>query len=95
MLELTLSLERGGHARFEKADERFATLLSTKPSPPGSTVVGSAEGVTEPYRLKVRGCKRLQRSDAPEGAPGGADDDLFRIEGRFVNLSRAQRDALR
>lgn len=83
-----LQLKRGGGDAFivEHSDD-FVTLASSAPSPPGSTVeathAGEARSVT--VRVKVRGC---QRQSLPDGRPG------FRIEGRFVSLTRADREAL-
>ena len=83
-----LELKRGGGEAFiveHSAD--FVTLDSTDPSPPGSTVeaVHTAGTRTVTVRVKVRGCRR---HDLPDGRDG------FRIEGRFVSLTRADREIL-
>lgn len=83
-----LQLKRGGGDAFiTEHSEDFVTLASSAPSPPGSTVEaihgGKAGSVT--VRVKVRGC---QRQPLPDGREG------FRIEGRFVSLTRAEREAL-
>jgi hypothetical protein len=83
-----LQLKRGGGDAFiiEQAGD-FVTLASVAPSPPGSTVEAthrSDTGLTT-VRVKVRGCRR---DPLPDGRDG------FRIEGRFVSLTRADREAL-
>jgi hypothetical protein len=83
-----LQLKRGGGDAFivEHSGE-FVTLASSAPSPPGSTVeathAGGERSVT--VRVKVRGCRR---HNLPDGRDG------FRIEGRFVSLTRADRTTL-
>lgn len=83
-----LQLKRGGGDAFiveHQAD--FVTLASVAPSPPGSTVeatqTGGERSVT--VRVKVRGCRRHPLPDGRDG---------FRIEGRFVSLTRADREML-
>jgi hypothetical protein len=58
------------------------TLDIPWPSPPGSTVELLVEGA--PLGVKVRSCRKL-----PDGEPA-----RYRVEGRWVTLPRAQRDAL-
>jgi hypothetical protein len=83
-----LQLKRGGGDAYivEHSDD-FVTLASTASSPPGSTVEATHRGDARltTIRVKVRGCRR-------EALPDGRDG--FRIEGRFVSLTRADRDAL-
>ncbi len=78
-----LTLRRGGVARLLKADGEHASLDMPFASPPGSTleliVAGAALGV------KVQSCKR---STPPEEVA------RFRVDGRWVNLQRPQREAL-
>ena len=86
-LPIALQLKRGGDAFIVECSADFVTLASTLPSPPGSTVEASYAGPPRSVsvRVKVRGC----RKDAlPDGRAG------FRIEGRFVSLSRGDREAL-
>ena len=82
-----LQLKRGGDAFIVEHDGDFVVLASTAPSPPGSTVeathVGGARSVT--VRVKVRGCRRDHLPDGREG---------FRIDGRFVSLTRGDREVL-
>jgi hypothetical protein len=74
-------LEKGGEARLLETDGDHVTLESTRAFPPGSPLVARAEGTGETYRIKVRGSQRT-------------GDGVFRVEGRFVNLSRPARDRL-
>ena len=83
-----LQLKRGGGDAFiveHKGD--FVTLASVAPSPPGSTVeathLASDRSVT--VRVKVRGCRRHPLPDGRDG---------FSIDGRFVSLTRADRELL-
>ncbi|RYZ06882.1 MAG: hypothetical protein EOO73_13905 [Myxococcales bacterium] len=83
-----LQLKRGGGDAFiVEHSEEFVTLASTAPSPPGSTVEATHQGDAGPttVRVKVRGCRRDPLPDGREG---------FRIDGRFVSLTRADRAAL-
>jgi hypothetical protein len=85
---IPLQLKRGGGDAFivEHSGD-FVTLASSAPSPPGSTVeaVHTADARSVTVRVKVRGCRR---HDLPDGRDG------FRIEGRFVSLTRADREIL-
>lgn len=81
---MKLVLASGGWAEVVATDGNHVELRASSPSPPGSTLVGVSEGKGPPYRVKVRSCRR-----APEGPP-----PVYRIEGRFVDLSREQRSAL-
>ncbi len=83
-----LQLKRGGGDAFIVEHQGdFVTLASVSPSPPGSTVeathAGGERSVT--LRVKVRGCRRHPLPDGRDG---------FRIEGRFVSLTRADRENL-
>lgn len=70
----------GGSARLLSTNGDLVTLLSSTAWPPGTPLEGSFEGSS--YRVKVRSCKR---SDEDPERP-------FRIEGRFQNLTREQRE---
>ena len=74
----TLDLVRGGSADVVHTDGNFVTVLSTLPSPPGSPLEGRLGEWT--LCIKVKSCKR--------------EGERFRIEGRWVNLSRVQRERL-
>lgn len=78
----TLELAGGARAVVVESDGDTAVLHSSVASPPGSTLAGTAADGSGSYRVKVRGCKRL---DAEQGS-------AYRIEGRFVSLTRAQRE---
>jgi hypothetical protein len=83
-----LQLKRGGgDAYVVEHQGDFVTLASVAPSPPGSTVeathLASERSVT--VRVKVRGCRRHPLPDGRDG---------FCIEGRFVSLTRADRELL-
>lgn len=88
---IPLTLKRGGGDAFivehsGGAQEDFVTLASSAPSPPGSTVEAVFTGPRSVVvRVKVRGCRK-------EPLPDGRDG--FRIEGRFVSLTRSDREIL-
>jgi hypothetical protein len=68
----------GGRAELVETDGERVVIDATRAAPPGSTLEASLDGVR--YSIKVRACKKQSAA--------------FRIEGRWVNLSRAQRDRL-
>lgn len=75
-------LKRGGTARLVAVDLERATVDVPNAAPPGSTlelVVAEA-----PLAIKVKSCRKLEEGDA----------FAYRVEGRWVNLPRAQREAL-
>ena len=85
---VALQLKRdGGDAFIVEHSNDFVTLASSAPSPPGSTLeaVHSADARTVTVRVKVRGCRRHPLPDGRDG---------FRIDGRFVSLTRADREIL-
>jgi hypothetical protein len=70
-----------GQAELLESDGHHAVVRSTLPFAAGATLVGfDAESNTQ-YRIKVRGGRRL-------------DPTWFRIEGRFVSLTVAERERL-
>ncbi len=77
---LTLANAAGAAAIVENKGD-FVTVRSSVASPPGSTL--SLKHGEIPLHVKVRGCKRLAESELP-----------FRIEGRLVSFTRAQRDVV-
>jgi hypothetical protein len=98
-LILTLTLDGGGGAaEIRESDGAFVVLYSATAWPPGSLLSGSAKETSRPYRVKVRTCRRMPPETAPAatGATGatGAADLPFRVEGRFVDITREQRDLL-
>jgi hypothetical protein len=70
-----------GRARLLETDGLHVAVQSTLPFAAGSTLVGTDPETQAEYRIKVRGGRRV----------AGA---AFRIEGRFVSLTRDQREAL-
>lgn len=82
-MSVRIRLPDGGFAEVLETDGTFVAVRASVPSPPGATLVGTAEGGAA-YRIKVRGCRKIE--DGPPPA--------FRIEGRFVDLTRDQRSAL-
>ena len=78
-----LDLERGGTAVLLTLAGEHVTLLAPAAFPPGSTLVGKYDG--HPVSVKVRGSRKVDSDEAGR---------CFRVEGRFVSLSRALRFAL-
>ena len=83
-VNVPLELKSGGPACLIENSDDHVNVRSAKPSPPGSTLELVHRGLT--LQVKVRGCKRV----------GGDEwqDMPFRIEGRFVSLTRAGREQL-
>jgi hypothetical protein len=79
----TLLLEKGGSALVLEVDGERVTLLCPEAAPPGSSLAGSYEGA--PLLVKVRGSRRVEPDE---------DGRIFRVEGRFVGLTRQLRDKL-
>jgi hypothetical protein len=77
-----LERKSGGHVTLVTWNGEHVTLECDFSSPPGSSVELVVAGA--PLSVKVRGCRRLDPRDPPR----------FGIEGRWVNLSRVQREAL-
>jgi len=80
-VNVPVELASGGPACLIESSGDHVTVRSAKPSPPGSTLALVHQGLA--LQVKVRGCKRV-----------AADDMPFRIEGRFVSLTRASREQL-
>jgi hypothetical protein len=70
-----------GQARLVESDGQRAIVESTLPFAAGATLVGIDAATGTEYRVKVRGGKRI-------------DATWFRIEGRFVSLTKAEREVL-
>lgn len=70
-----------GEARLVETDGQRAVVESTLPFAAGATLIGTDRSTGTEYRVKVRGGKRI-------------DDRWFRIEGRFVSLTKAEREEL-
>jgi hypothetical protein len=80
-VNVPLTVASGGNAAIVENQGDHVTLRSSVPSPPGSTLALLHESLA--IQVKVRGCKRLPEESLP-----------FRIEGRFVSLTRAAREKL-
>ena len=74
---------RPGRGHIVELAGDHVVFASSVPSPPGSTLEARARDVT--IFIKVRSCKSELLADGSAG---------FRIEGRFVSLSRADREKL-
>ena len=83
---IRILLKPTGTAEVIELDGMLTALMASVPSPPGSTIRGTIEGGTQSYIVKVRGCRK--QDDSTD------EDPRFRIEGRFVNLSRAAKTRL-
>jgi hypothetical protein len=70
-----------GQARLVETDGQHAVVESTLPFAAGATLVGIDAATGAEYRIKVRGGKRI-------------DATWFRIEGRFVSLTKAEREVM-
>jgi hypothetical protein len=84
MWPLEVDLAGGGSAHIVETDGDRVTLLSERAYPPGAPLEARAVGAPAAYQIKVRGSRRT------------GEDELraFRVEGRFVNLSRSGREAI-
>jgi hypothetical protein len=78
-----LALPTGGTALVLETDGEHVTVLAANARPPGSSLLASFNGAN--VSIKVRGSRRVE----PD-----AEGRCFRIEGRFVSLSRELRLAL-
>ncbi len=78
-----LTLSKGERASIVATDGDQVTLCASVSSPPGSSLSATLDGHS--LLVKVRGCRKNPQN--PEGFP-------FTIEGRFVSLTKAQREAV-
>jgi hypothetical protein len=70
-----------GQARLIESDGQRAIVEASLPFAAGATLIGSDDATQTEYRVKVRGGRRLENG-------------WFRIEGRFVSLTKADRELL-
>lgn len=70
-----------GRARLLETDGQHVAVESTLPFAAGATLVGTDPETQAEYRIKVRGGRRV-------------GEGIFRIEGRFVSLTKAEREQL-
>ena len=80
-----LELEDGTRASILETDGDRVVLRAQKPAPPGASLKLRFVDESGSYLVKVRGSRRVE----DDGVDG------FRIEGRWVNLTRAQRERVR
>ena len=83
-MTLRLELPGGAAAELVQTDGQRVTLLTVEPAPTGATLRLSFPGEEGSLEVKVRNCRRVAT-----GSP-----QRFSVEGRFVNLARAQRQRL-
>jgi hypothetical protein len=69
-----------GEARLVDTDGERAELDVSRPFPTGFTLVGIETETQIEYQFKVRHCRR--------------QGEWFRVEGRFVSLTKEQRQAV-
>jgi hypothetical protein len=70
-----------GQARLIESDGLHAVVESTLPFAAGATLTAIESETGNEYRIKVRGGRRI-------------DATWFRIEGRFVSLTKAERERM-
>jgi hypothetical protein len=80
-----LELEDGTRASILETDGDRVVVLARKPAPPGASLKLRFTGESGSYLIKVRGSRRVEEDGV----------ESFRIEGRWVNLTRAQRERVR
>ena len=83
-LPLHVTLLSGEAVEIVETSGEVIVLRVTSSSPPGSTLAFQLPGIATPFRVKVRGCRKI----------ANADSRPFRIEGRLFDLTREQRAAL-
>lgn len=71
----------GGEARLVQTDGDHVTVEATRPFPTGATLLAVDPATRVEYRIKVKNGRRVR-------------EGWFRIEGRFVSLTKAERAAL-
>ena len=72
-----------GTALLVETDGASVALRASRHSPPGSLLTFALAGVAAPYRIKVRGCRKTAEDAHP-----------FRIEGRLIDATKEQREAV-
>ena len=70
-----------GQAQVIESDGEWAVVEATQAFPIGATLRGVEVATGTEYRVKVRGGKKLR-------------DGCFRVEGRFVGMTREERERL-
>jgi hypothetical protein len=82
-MAIQVEIEGRGAARIVSTDGKRVVLDCSAPAPPGASL-SCALGDLPPVRVKVTSCKRTDDGTTT----------IFRIEGRFVDLTREQRARL-
>jgi hypothetical protein len=77
-----LDLDGGGSARILVIEGDRVSLSTSRAAPPGATLQARHPDDSQSILIKVRSCRRE------------ADGEWYRIDGRFVNLSRSRRERL-
>jgi hypothetical protein len=78
---MDFALEDGSRASILENDGERVVLNAERAAPPGATLKLRLSTEIESYDVKVRSCRRVA-----DPSPS------FRIEGRWVNLTRSQRE---
>lgn len=85
-VSLEVAWNRGGTAVLVETDGGRVSVDSDVAAAPGTPLAGRVKGSAldgAPLLVKVRGCRRINQ-----------EPPLYRIEGRFVNLSSKERASL-
>ena len=80
-----LELEDGTSASILETDGDRVVLSAEKPAPPGASLRLRFVDESGTYVVKVRGSRRVEEAGV----------ESFRVEGRWVNLTRVQRERVR
>ena len=83
-MPVEVKLVGGEAAEIAATDGTNVVLHSSASSPPGSTLFLVVPRMASPCRVKVRSCRKVPDAGALP----------FRIEGRFVDLTREDRAAM-
>lgn len=81
---IAVHIEGHGQGEIVSTDGKRVVLVSPSSAPPGASLSLALGGMPRPCRVKVSSCKRAVDSREP----------VFRIEGRFVDLTRDERARL-
>lgn len=80
-MSVRVSISDHGDGRIVSIEGARVILETETAAPPGASLSCNVQGMPLPFKVKVSACKR----SAPKA---------FRIEGRFVDLTREQRSTL-
>jgi hypothetical protein len=79
-----ISISGHGAGRILSTDGARVVIEAETAAPPGASLSCSTEGATLLFKMKVSSCKRAQAGATAR----------YVIEGRFVDVTREQREAL-